>query len=212
MLIYFLTGVAASSLHVISGPDHLAAVTPLAIEGKNRSWFIGFSWGLGHTIGVFIIGILSILFRNFIPIDLISNYSEQIVGILLIVIGVWIFYRIFFTAKPHHHHHATHSHKTGNDAITALGIGIVHGLAGVSHLIGILPSLALPTKLDAVSYILGFGAGTIFTMVLYAAIMGAISSRVASSNRNKLLLAIRIAGSSAAVIVGIFWIYQSGAH
>ena len=210
MLIYFLTGVAASSLHVISGPDHLAAVTPLAIEGKSRSWFIGFSWGLGHTIGVFIIGLLSILFRNIIPVDLISNYSEQIVGILLIVIGVWIFYRIFVSGK--HHHHATHSHKTGNDAITALGIGIVHGLAGVSHLIGILPSLALPTKLDAVSYILGFGAGTIFTMALYATIMGAISSHVASSNRNKLLLAIRIAGSSAAVLVGIFWIYQSGAH
>lgn len=207
MIIYFLTGIAASSLHVVSGPDHLAAVTPLAIEGKNKSWFIGFSWGMGHTIGVFIIGVLSILFRDMIPIDTISAYSEQIVGILLILIGAWIFYRIFVSGK----HHRVIRLK-GNDAFTALGIGVIHGLAGVSHLIGILPSLALPTKLDAVSYILGFGAGTVFTMVLYSSIMGMISARVESRNQNKMLLGIRIAGSSAAVLVGIFWIYQAGVH
>lgn len=207
MIIYFLTGIAASSLHVVSGPDHLAAVTPLAIEGRNKSWFIGFSWGLGHTLGVFIIGLLSILFRDIIPVELISAYSEQIVGILLIVIGAWIFYRIFVSGK---HHRVIH--RTGNDAYTALGIGVIHGLAGVSHLIGILPSLALPTKLDAASYILGFGTGTIFTMVLYSSIMGMVSAKVESNNKNKLLLAIRIAGSSAAMIVGIFWIYQAGQH
>jgi len=207
MIIYFLTGIAASSLHVVSGPDHLAAVTPLAIEGKNKSWFIGFSWGMGHTLGVFIIGLFSILFRDIIPVDTISEYSEQIVGVLLIVIGIWIFYRIFVSGK---HHRVIK--RTGNDAFTALGIGIVHGLAGVSHLIGILPSLALPTKLDAASYILGFGTGTVFTMVLYSSIMGMLTSRVESRNQKRLLLGIRIAGSSAAVLVGIFWIYQAGLH
>jgi hypothetical protein len=207
MILYFLTGLAASSLHVVSGPDHLAAVTPLAIEGKNRSWFIGFTWGLGHTVGVFLIGLLSILFRDFIPIELISSYSEKIVGILLILIGVWIFYRIFVSGKKHR------VIKLGkNDAITALGIGIIHGLAGVSHLIGILPSLALPTKIDAASYILGFGSGTVITMVIYSSIMGLITNRVELRNKNKLLLTIRIVGSSAAVLVGIFWIYQAGGH
>jgi len=207
MIIYFLTGIAASSLHVVSGPDHLAAVTPLAIEGKNKSWFIGFSWGMGHTLGVFIIGLLSILFRDLIPVDTISLYSEQIVGILLIIIGLWIFYRIFVSGKNHRV-----IKRTGNDAITALGIGIIHGLAGVSHLIGILPSLALPTKLDSVSYILGFGTGTVFTMVIYSSIMGLVTARVESRNQKRLLLGIRLAGSSAAVLVGIFWIYQAGIH
>ncbi|TFH34017.1 MAG: hypothetical protein E4G95_08870 [Bacteroidia bacterium] len=207
MIIYFITGIAASSLHVVSGPDHIAALTPLAIEGKNKSWFIGFAWGIGHTLGVFIIGLLSVLFRDLIPVDTISEYSEQIVGILLIIIGLWIFYRIFVSGR---HHRVIK--RTGNDAITALGIGVIHGLAGVSHLIGILPSLALPTKLDAVSYILGFGTGTVFTMVLYTSIMGLITSRVESANYDRLLLGIRIAGSSAAVLVGIFWIYQAGIH
>ena len=206
MIIYFLTGLAASSLHVISGPDHLAAVTPLAIEGKKKSWLIGFFWGLGHTLGVFMIGILFIFFRDLIPVEIISSYSEKIVGILLILIGVWVFYRIFS--------HTPHKHVfTGkNDSWTALGVGLIHGLAGVSHLIGILPSLALPTRADAAGYIVGFGVGTIITMVAYSVIMGFVSQSVASGNQKKLLLAVRVAGSSAAVLVGIFWIYQAGGH
>ena len=206
MIIYFLTGLAASSLHVVSGPDHLAAVTPLAIESKKKSWLIGFTWGLGHTIGVFIIGILFILFKDLIPVDTISAYSEQIVGVLLIVIGLWIFYRIFAN-KPH-----KKIETKKNDAWTALGIGVIHGVAGVSHLIGILPSLALPTKADSVSYILGFGVGTILTMIVYSAIMGSISQRASQNDHKKLLLGIRIAGSTIAVLVGIFWIFQASAH
>ncbi len=203
MIISFLTGVLASSLHVVSGPDHLAAVTPLAIEGKNRSWFIGFTWGLGHTLGVFLIGILFILFRNLIPVEIISTYSEKIVGVLLIIIGLWVYYRIFSNSEH------THSFTGKNDAWTALGVGLIHGLAGVSHLIGILPSLALPTRADAISYVLGFGAGTILTMVIYSVILGFVSQSVEARNQKKLLLAVRIAGSTAAVAVGILCIYQS---
>lgn len=203
MIIYFLTGLAASSLHVVSGPDHLAAITPLAIENRKKSWLVGFNWGLGHTIGVFIIGIMFLLFRDLIPVDTISAFSEQIVGILLIIIGLWIFYRIF-SRKPH-----KQIKPKRDDAWTALGIGVIHGVAGVSHLIGILPSLALPTRADSISYILGFGVGTIITMVAYSSIMGMVSYKAAKNDHKKLLLGIRIAGSTVAVLVGIFWIVQS---
>ncbi len=203
MIVYFLTGLAASSLHVVSGPDHLAAVTPLAIENKKKSWLVGFTWGLGHTLGVIIIGILFILFRDLIPVETISAYSEQMVGILLIIIGLWIFYRIF-SNKPH-----KNFKPKRDDAWTALSIGIIHGVAGVSHLIGILPSLALPTRADSVSYILGFSVGTIITMVAYSAIMGMVSHRATKNDHRKLLLGIRIAGSTVAILVGIFWIFQS---
>jgi ABC-type nickel/cobalt efflux system permease component RcnA len=206
MIIYFLTGLAASSLHVVSGPDHLAAVTPLAIENRKKSWLVGFTWGLGHTIGVGIIGLLFILFRDLIPLETISAYSEQIVGVLLIVIGLWIFYRIF-TNKPHRK-----IETKKNDVWTALGIGVIHGVAGVSHLIGILPSLALPTRADSISYVLGFGIGTVLTMVAYSAIMGMLTQRAEKKDHKKLLLGIRIAGSSIAVLVGIFWIIQASLH
>jgi len=39
-----LLGIVATTLHIISGPDHLAAVTPYAIETKESSWKVGFYW------------------------------------------------------------------------------------------------------------------------------------------------------------------------
>lgn len=35
-----LTGFIASVAHVVTGPDHLAAVTPLAIDTRKKSWVI----------------------------------------------------------------------------------------------------------------------------------------------------------------------------
>jgi len=84
MIVYLFTGIVAAMVHVVSGPDHLAAVTPLAIESKKKSWSVGLSWGLGHTFGMLIIGILFVLFKQYIDIDVISAYGEIIVGFLLI--------------------------------------------------------------------------------------------------------------------------------
>ena len=37
MLIAF-TGLLAGCFHVLSGPDHLAAVAPLALSSRTRAW------------------------------------------------------------------------------------------------------------------------------------------------------------------------------
>jgi ABC-type nickel/cobalt efflux system permease component RcnA len=142
-------------LHVISGPDHLAAVTPLVVETKRKAWKIGLSWGLGHIIGMLLIGVLFLFFKEYIPIEEISKYSEQIVAIVLIGVGIWAFYRIFNEQKSHKHphihsdnepfvhihkhdhdkNHSEHSHKKviKQNLISSFGIGFIHGLAGVAH-------------------------------------------------------------------------------
>ena len=108
-MLIFLTGFIASMAHVVTGPDHLAAVTPLAIDSRKKSWMIGFSWGLGHTIGMLLIGALFILFKEFLPVEAISKYSETAIGILLIGIGSWAILRIYIRHKhrtrPHPHFH-----------------------------------------------------------------------------------------------------------
>jgi len=82
-MLIFITGFIASMAHVVTGPDHLAAVTPLAIDSRKKSWIIGFSWGLGHTIGMLLIGGLFILFKEFLPVEAISKHSETVIGFLL---------------------------------------------------------------------------------------------------------------------------------
>ena len=93
--------------------------------------------------------------------------------------------------------------------IGALGIGIIHGVAGVSHLIAILPTLALPSKIDSVLYLSGFGVGTILAMVAYALTLGIITQKTDERNNRKLSVFLRIFGGSAAVIVGVIWIIIS---
>ena len=50
-------GIIAAVLHVISGPDHLAAVTPFAVESKKKAW----NWIRFMVIGIMLtVGLLFI--------------------------------------------------------------------------------------------------------------------------------------------------------
>lgn len=100
-----LAGFIAAILHVISGPDHLAAVTPFAIESKKKAWKVGLFWGIGHLVGMLSIGVLFLAFKELIPIEKISQHSEKFVGIVLIALGLWIFLKIFKEEKLHKHTH-----------------------------------------------------------------------------------------------------------
>jgi hypothetical protein len=44
---------------VFSGPDHLSAIAPIACVEQRRVWIVGLRWGLGHSLGVVIIGLLA---------------------------------------------------------------------------------------------------------------------------------------------------------
>ncbi len=266
-MLTFLTGFIASVAHVATGPDHLAAVTPLAIDSRKKSWIVGFSWGLGHTIGMLLIGLLFILFKEYLPIEAISKHSETVIGILLIGIGSWALVRIYIRHKhgnkPHAHFHTTpylyahihkHSHNVrpafdlirsgspihthnhlhvynrehdhiheqsrdhGHDhqhahtpnlkqnVFSALGIGIIHGFAGFSHLFALLPSLALPSMLASVIYISAFALGTIMTMVIFAFLLGLVAFQSVVKDKQVFLKRFTITGACLAIAIGILWI------
>jgi ABC-type nickel/cobalt efflux system permease component RcnA len=230
-MIQFLTGILMSSVHVVTGPDHLAAVTPLAIENRKKAWHIGFFWGLGHVTGMLMIGLLYLAFKEFINIDKISGYSEYLVGIILIGIGIWSILKTirhfhFHHVHPHYHQQPVpqvHIHKHGHDdeadhshshlvarkqnSITALMIGTVHGFAGISHFLLILPTLALPGIYDSVLYLAGFAVGTIAAMVTYALILGLISHKTANFPKSRAFRNLRIVAGCLAIGVGIYWLF-----
>jgi ABC-type nickel/cobalt efflux system permease component RcnA len=239
-MVNLISGIIASSLHVVTGPDHLAAVTPLAIENKKRSWGVGLFWGLGHIIGMLLIGMLFLAFKEFIPIEEISHYSEQIVGLILVGIGVWAIYKVFnrsipkhkhphfhddpephvhIHAHPHEHEHDhgpehTHAHKKviRQNNIAAIGVGTIHGFAGVSHLILLLPTLALPSRWDSAMYLGGFGIGTLGAMILYAFAIGYIGQRSSMMSNPKVFRIVRIIGGLLAIVIGVLWFFSTFEH
>ena len=204
----FFAGLAAGLLHVFSGPDHLAAVAPLAADipqppalsempaGEARrhrveGWRTGLQWGIGHTTGVLLIASLLLMIREQLPLEAISVHSERLVGVALILVGGWGVWKASRSGfKPHSH------------AGASFGMGALHGLAGSSHLFGVLPALAFATRIEAALYLIGFGAGAIAGMTAFSAVMGLLSSRLSHRHSSGLLYA----SSAAALVIGGFWL------
>jgi ABC-type nickel/cobalt efflux system permease component RcnA len=232
-MLTLLTGFSASIAHVVTGPDHLAAVTPLAIDCRKRSWVVGFSWGVGHTLGMILIGCVFLLFREFISIDAVTRHSDTIVGFLLLCVGGWAIARTYLRhshgSRPHPHFHTrphlyTHMHRhtheelpdhehehPGNvkkNGLAALSIGVVHGFSGFSHLVALLPSLALPTVWDSVLYIISFAVGTILSMIFFAFFLGFVAFRAFVGRKQYFYKWFSYSGGLLAIVIGIIWIVR----
>lgn len=239
-------GVAAGAVHVLTGPDHLAAVLPFASAARRRAVAIGLAWGIGHSLGVLALGAIALALEGLLDPAGASLGAERLVGFLLIGLGLWTLRRarwVVVHAHPHAHPQAhlegsgasgaggdpraprpraphAHAHvhigdRTVGDADhpergahgrhrhSALAFGVVHGVAGTSHLLGVAPALMLETP-AAVGYLGAFLVGSALAMGLFAAAAGHLVG--ASARRMRLGL---LASGTFAIAVGGIWVVQS---
>ena len=211
-----ITGLLAGFFHVLSGPDHLAAVAPLAAADTRRGWIAGWTWGFGHAAGVVMVAVIAVLLRDALPpIDVISAWSERIVGGTLIGVGLWALRRSArMQTAPHAHGTLAHEHlhvRRGPAWFRRLGhahasfcLGVLHGIAGSSHFFGVLPALALPTRAAALTYIGAFGVGTVAAMTIFAAVVGWFGGRLYQSPTAQ--RAMMMTAALLAIVVGGVWI------
>lgn len=217
-MLSLVTGFAAGCLHVVSGPDHLAALAPLALRERRAAVRTGASWGLGHGVGVAMIGGVGIGARELVDVEALSAYSELFVGFLLVVIGLWAIRRstklVIHThthehddadhAHPHVHvgsveHEHPHAHARHTHA--AFGVGMLHGAAGTGHLFGVVPSLALP-PMGAAIYLAAYLVAAVIAMAAFGAVIGVVARRAGDRTIGRLM----VAAGGAAVAVGVVWI------
>jgi hypothetical protein len=230
LFIAVIAGIFAGTVHVLSGPDHLAAIAPLASDGRRRSWMAGALWGVGHSSGVLMVGLLALLFKDWLPLEALSSWSERLVGVVLVGIGVWGLHRALGTrvhSHPHVHHGVVHTHTHAHAVSTtrnneqaahpvhallphshthaALIVGVLHGLAGSSHVLAVLPALALPGLDASLGYLGGYGVGTVTAMSGFASAVGFIATRAqgAGPGAARWLLS---GCSVAAMVVGAAWL------
>ena len=223
-MIAAITGLIAGALHVWSGPDHLAAIAPLAVRRPRRAWLPGMRWGLGHSAGVGVIGLLSLWLRDWLPVDLLSSWGERLVGVMLFGIGLWALHRALkqnvhahaheHDGEPHVHLHThVHGHAPDRDQAhrhthAAFAIGVLHGFAGSSHFLGVLPILAFPTQTQAIAYLGAFGIGTVISMATFSWVMGLVTRRFAVGSV-KVYRGLLSTCAVTAMIVGCFWLATS---
>lgn len=223
-MIAAFTGLVAGFVHVLTGPDHLAAVAPLAVRRPKRAWLPGVRWGFGHSAGVAMVGLLSLWLRDLIPVDLISSWGERFVGVMLFGIGLWALQKALkHNIHTHEHEHDgerhlhvhVHNHRKSHDEAgahlhmhAAFGIGTLHGLAGSSHFLGVLPILAFPTRTEAIAYLLAFGVGTVAAMAVFSWGMGFVATKCSTRGIN-VYRGLMSACAIVAMGVGCFWLATS---
>lgn len=103
--------------------DHLIAVTTIVSAYRNplRAIWVGISWGLGHTTTLLLAGILLLFMKVSLP-ERVALLFEFLVGVMLIVLGIQVFWRLR-RGRVHLHSHSHgdethlhfHSHKTTAD-------------------------------------------------------------------------------------------------
>ena len=198
--------------------DHVAAILTIATENRTfwRSSLIGFCWGVGHTVILFVIGTAVLLFKLTIP-SAWAKLFEVAVGVMLVGLGLSVAFalwreRVHLHAHWHEHgeqHRHLHSHSGGahHDHLhrfrleyKSLAVGMVHGLAGSAALL-LLVLAAVPSLGVGLLYILVFGAGSILGMVFLATALN-IPFAMSAERTARVHQTLRAAAALFSIVLG----------
>ncbi|KAJ6839856.1 uncharacterized protein M6B38_311850 [Iris pallida] len=181
------TGFFAGCLHTLSGPDHLAALAPLSIGRTSiESAAVGALWGCGHDAGQMIFGLLFLLLKDRLHIEVIRTWGTRVVGLTLLVIGGMGIKEASEVPTPCvalengecdvSITEPVETVSTGKKKIgfATFATGIVHGLQP-DALMMVLPALALPSRLAGAAFLGMFLVGTVLAMGSYTVFIGSCS-------------------------------------
>nr|CAN67732.1 hypothetical protein VITISV_009850 [Vitis vinifera] len=181
------TGFFAGCLHTLSGPDHLAALAPLSV-GRSRmeSAAVGALWGCGHDAGQMIFGLLFLLLKDRLHIEVIRTWGTRVVGFTLLVIGAMGIREASEVPTPcvavengecdvgTYEALENPTAKKKKIGFATFATGIVHGLQP-DALMMVLPALALPSRLAGAAFLVMFLLGTVVAMASYTVFIGSCS-------------------------------------
>jgi hypothetical protein len=173
--------------------DHIAAVSSIAARRSHVGDIVkhGLTWGLGHTMTLFVFAGAAILLGQAIP-EHLARPLETAVGIMLVGLGAHVLWRLWRdrvhfhahghgdgTVHIHAHSHAgetrtharaPHTHSHGFRWRTLL-VGLMHGMAGSAALLVLAVSQAA-SPAAGLAYVALFGIGSMIGM-------GALSTVIA---------------------------------
>ena len=205
--------------------DHLAAVSTVLAQRPSlrASGMIGFSWGLGHTVVLLLVGTVVLVLRVPIP-EPFAVAAEFGVGAMLVILGGILAVRLVrerwhvhthdHDGEQHVHMHSharieDHGHGHGHwwrDSIRPFCIGMAHGLAGSAALLLLVLSSAQSVS-EGLTYIAVFGVGSILGMMLVGIVVSLPVLWSLSLGR-PVFLAVQGLASLGSVAVGLTMMFQ----
>jgi len=173
--------------------DHIAAVSSIAARRTDVGDIVkhGLTWGLGHTLTLFVFAGAAILVGQAIP-EHLTQPLETAVGIMLVGLGAHVLWRLW-RDRVHFHLHGhgdgtthVHAHSHRNETAPharsshehqhgfrwrSLLVGLMHGMAGSAALL-VLAVSQVANPVYGMMYVALFGVGSMLGM-------GALSTVIA---------------------------------
>jgi high-affinity nickel permease len=172
--------------------DHIAAVSSIAARRTDVRDIVkhGLTWGLGHTMTLFVFAGAAILLGHAIP-DHLARPLESAVGFMLVGLGAHVLWRLWRDRLHFHaHRHGDgtqhiHLHSHGDETIPhhisahlhphgfrwrSLLVGLMHGMAGSAALL-VLAVSQVANPATAMFYVLLFGIGSMLGMAALSVVI-----------------------------------------
>jgi ABC-type nickel/cobalt efflux system permease component RcnA len=150
--------------HALS-PGHGKTIVTAYLVGRRgtprHAALLGLIVTVTHTIGVFALGLVTLLLSQFIVPEQLYPWLNLASGLLVVGIGVSVL-RSRFRHRAHHHHH-DHEHELGRRSL--LAVGISGGLLPCpSALVVLLAAISLHRIGFGLLLIIAFSAGLALTI------------------------------------------------
>lgn len=172
--------------------DHIAAITDITgtTAYKRESFILGFLYALGHATIIIFLGLLAVAIGVRLP-TWVDDFMQPVVGITLIILGLWLFYSILRHGKKFRaqsrwmllfklinnitdtiHKQFAHKHKVPHLHLpesygkrTAYTVGMIHGIGAET-----------PTQILLFAAAAGVGGTIPGIILLFAFVLGLIFS------------------------------------
>lgn len=191
MLAFLGLGFMLGMQHALEA-DHIAAVSSIAARRSHVSDIVkhGLTWGLGHTITLFLFAGVALVLGRSIP-EHIERPLETAVGVMLVGLGAHVLWRLW-RDRIHFHQHRhddgtrhIHVHSHAGEAVShgksphehrhgfrwrSLLVGLMHGMAGSAALLVLAVSQATD-PVQGLLYVLLFGIGSMIGMGILSTVI-----------------------------------------
>lgn len=229
----FALGTAAmlGFLHALE-VDHMLAVTTFVSRRPTAAAAtrFGLRWGIGHSVAVLTAGAVLLATGVRWPARY-DAVGEGIVGLMLVGLGIWALIsarklhlhraeehgdhahlHLHRAGATHHHHHhhsgdqpgAAHRHEHGGVTL----VGLLHGLAGTTSVVALLPVTMMDRIGLGLSYLTLFGVGVTVAMTLFALVAAAAMRRATEYSLDWGRRAVALVGL-AGIGAGIWWVVRA---
>jgi hypothetical protein len=221
-------GNPAMSMNVVSTKRHEA----------QQGFFLATLYALGHASVVALLGLLAIWAGTILP-EWIDPIMERVVGVTLVVLGVWIFYSLLrygrsfrlqsrwmvlfalvgrgwnwlkqkITRQEHEHDHAQEIAQYGAKA--AFGIGMIHGIGAEtgSQALLLAGAAGATTPASGSLMLLSFVVGLVISNSMIAVF--SLIGFISSSTKRNVYAVIGVIAGTFSLGIGMFFILGQGAQ